>query len=371
MSQPNELEIATDPSAGVVDIEAERTARLERVRQLGDDAYAHCNSAQDDLGTVRDKLERTAAGEREPDPEPLPMPSAAAEIIQTPTPRRALVLTGVAIVSLVTGVLIYAGVATSTQSPAIVVAAPMATGGEPTPTTSVAMAMPDADAPNPAGADLGRSIYAARFSTAPASERTCLARAVYYEARGEAVEGQMAVAQVILNRARSHKWPKSICGVVNQGIERGEKCQFSFACFSHLTEPSGDLWEQAKTVAEQAVAGQAWLRELIEATHYHTTAVAPVWKAGLVELATIGTHVFYREPDGLRVASGDPVAYTAAAAADEAKAKAAKDAAREKALMAAKAARLKAMTASAAPDAPAAKKAESNDGWSARVFQAQ
>jgi spore germination cell wall hydrolase CwlJ-like protein len=147
--------------------------------------------------------------------------------------------------------------------------------------------------------DLGRTIYAAQFASAPAHERKCLARALYYEARGESYEGQVAVAQVIMNRVRMTGWPDSICGVVNQGIDRGEKCQFSFACHVSAIEPAGELWDSAKDLAADAIAGRAWLREAMDATHYHTVNVAPVWRLGLTPIRTIGKHTFYREQDGL------------------------------------------------------------------------
>ena len=148
--------------------------------------------------------------------------------------------------------------------------------------------------------DLGRTIYAAHFAKVSAAEKQCLARAIYYEARGEPTEGKIAVAQVIMNRARARNWPSTLCGVVNQGVSRGEKCQFSFACFAGLSEPTGELWGEAQELAAQAVAGQAWLREFVEATHYHATTVSPIWRLALTPVSTIGAHVFYRQPSGLR-----------------------------------------------------------------------
>jgi Cell Wall Hydrolase len=146
--------------------------------------------------------------------------------------------------------------------------------------------------------DLGQVIYAAHLAGAPAHEHKCLARALYHEARGESYEGQVAVAQVIVNRVRMKGWPDSICGVVNQGIERGEKCQFSYACHSAAADPSGELWDNARNLATDVIVGRAWLREAVDATHYHTVNVAPVWRVGLTPIKTIGKHVFYREQDG-------------------------------------------------------------------------
>ena len=105
------------------------------------------------------------------------------------------------------------------------------------------------------------------------------------------------MAQVVLNRARSGRWPRSICGVVNQGTERGEKCQFSYACRIERASPAGEQWARAQDIARDAVNGRAWLRELLEATHYHTTAVSPVWRLGLEDVGTFGDHIFYRSPD--------------------------------------------------------------------------
>jgi spore germination cell wall hydrolase CwlJ-like protein len=149
----------------------------------------------------------------------------------------------------------------------------------------------------PSDADLGHATYASHFANAPAHEHVCLARALYYEARGEPYDGQVAVAQVVMNRVRAKHWPDSICGVVNQGTERGEKCQFSFACHPQTTTPSGDAWDQAQALATEALAGRAWLRETLDATHYHTTSVAPIWRLSLASIGTLGRHIFYRDTD--------------------------------------------------------------------------
>ncbi len=151
--------------------------------------------------------------------------------------------------------------------------------------------------PRPSSTDAVSRMYAAEFARSGKANVRCLAEAVYYEARGEPYIGQVAVAQVVLNRARSGKWHRNICTVISQGIERGEKCQFSYMCRTVRTVPAGPMWDRAQEVAIDAVRGRVWLRELVEATHYHTTSVAPVWRQGLDTLGTFGTHVFYRTPE--------------------------------------------------------------------------
>lgn len=135
-----------------------------------------------------------------------------------------------------------------------------------------------------------------------AAERSCLASAIYHEARGEPAEGQIAVAQVVLNRVRSGRWPASVCGVVNQGSERGEKCQFSFACRKHASRPkAGETdWDNALALAEAVARGDASIPALAKATHYHTTDVNPVWRLGLTSIGTIGQHIFYSEDKSVR-----------------------------------------------------------------------
>jgi hypothetical protein len=151
--------------------------------------------------------------------------------------------------------------------------------------------------PRPSSTDAVSRMYAAEFARSDTASVRCLAEAVYYEARGEPYIGQVAVAQVVLNRARSGKWHRHICAVISQGIERGEKCQFSYMCRTSRAAPVGPMWDRAQEVAIDAVRGRVWLRELVEATHYHTTAVAPVWRQGLDTLGTFGTHIFYRTPE--------------------------------------------------------------------------
>ncbi|HEV7694137.1 MAG TPA: cell wall hydrolase [Hyphomonadaceae bacterium] len=128
------------------------------------------------------------------------------------------------------------------------------------------------------------------------AEMDCLAQAVYYEARSEDLKGQMAVAEVVMNRVKSPHFPKSVCEVVYQGRYRDTGCQFTFTCDGSLRNPpSGDAWERARAVALHVAMG---LNTPVtnNATHYHTDYVNPYWRAGLVETATIGTHIFYRFP---------------------------------------------------------------------------
>ncbi|WP_395644540.1 cell wall hydrolase [Terricaulis sp.] len=127
-------------------------------------------------------------------------------------------------------------------------------------------------------------------------EHNCLSQAIYYEARGESYRGQVAVAEVIMNRVRSPAYPKSVCAVVYQGSHRATGCQFTFTCDGSLNRrPRGRAWTEAQHVATQVMMG--YTRPMTQrATHYHTNAVNPVWSSGLVETTTIGSHVFYRFP---------------------------------------------------------------------------
>jgi len=140
-----------------------------------------------------------------------------------------------------------------------------------------------------------QALYAERFAGINDTERDCLRRAVYYEARGEPVAGQIAVAQVILNRVKLGRWGSSICGVIYQGAHRGKKCQFSFACRSRLAPPRGAAWQQAIWVADEVLGDRAWLREMSEATHFHRGDLAPAWRLAFKEIGHVGAHIFYAE----------------------------------------------------------------------------
>jgi spore germination cell wall hydrolase CwlJ-like protein len=123
----------------------------------------------------------------------------------------------------------------------------------------------------------------------------CLAEAIYFEARGEAVRGQMAVAQVVLNRVFSGKYPNTVCGVVYQNSHRHLACQFTFACDGIpdvVREP--DMWERAKTIAAEMLDGKLWLPEVGKATHYHAYWVRPGWVREMTKMHKLGVHTFYR-----------------------------------------------------------------------------
>ncbi len=125
----------------------------------------------------------------------------------------------------------------------------------------------------------------------------CLASAIYYEAASESDDGQRAVAQVVLNRVRHPAYPNSVCGVVFQGTERGDRlCQFSFACDGSMRRtPPRAAWIKARRIADEALAGYVFA-PVGYATHYHTLAVNPAWGPKLVKAAIIGAHIFYRMP---------------------------------------------------------------------------
>ncbi|QCK88655.1 hypothetical protein E8L99_05915 [Phreatobacter aquaticus] len=124
----------------------------------------------------------------------------------------------------------------------------------------------------------------------------CLAEAVYWEARSEPERGQMAVAQVVLNRANSGFYPRDVCGVVYQNAHRHLACQFTFACEGRrsLVPTEAEPWAQATRIARGMMSGQLWLADVGHATHYHATYVRPWWARSMNRLQQIGVHVFYR-----------------------------------------------------------------------------
>ena len=131
-----------------------------------------------------------------------------------------------------------------------------------------------------------------------AAEHQCLSEAVYYEARSETTSGQLAVAEVVANRMRDHRYPNSICDVVYQGATRTTGCQFTFTCDGAMAlKPRGERWEKAQAVAAQVIMDVHEPRTGA-ATHYHATYVDPVWNSGLVRTEKIGLHIFYRFPRG-------------------------------------------------------------------------
>jgi len=125
----------------------------------------------------------------------------------------------------------------------------------------------------------------------------CLARNVYYEARGEPAEGQYAVAEVTMNRLASARYPDSVCGVVQE--KRWDEIRgryvgaFAWTEFDAMAEPEGQAWDAARKVAEDVYFGRAPQR-LEGATHFHATYLKPSWARERKRVARIGGHVFYR-----------------------------------------------------------------------------
>ena len=132
-----------------------------------------------------------------------------------------------------------------------------------------------------------------------AKEQRCLASGIYFEARGEPVKGQAAVAQVILNRVRNPAYPGTICGVVYQNKRWRNRCQFSFACDGIRDRVrSKKHWNMAKDVGMAVTAGKIWLDQVGSSTHYHAIYVRPKWARTMKKVGRIGLHVFYRTYGG-------------------------------------------------------------------------
>ncbi len=132
-----------------------------------------------------------------------------------------------------------------------------------------------------------------------AAEQKCLATGIYFEARGESVRGQAAVAQVILNRVRNPAYPGTICGVVYQNSHWHNRCQFSFACDGKkdvITSPRH--YKIAEEVGMAVTAGKIFIPEVASSTHYYAQYVSPRWARSMEKMKQIGLHIFYRTYGG-------------------------------------------------------------------------
>ncbi|MCR8825904.1 cell wall hydrolase [Pseudosulfitobacter koreensis] len=127
------------------------------------------------------------------------------------------------------------------------------------------------------------------------NEWRCLAEALYFEARGETVKGQFAVAEVIMNRVKSGRFPGSVCAVINQGTGKRYQCQFTYTCDGNAEKiREQGAFNRVAKVARAVLDGSA-PKLTSGATHYHTTAVNPRWSKVYTQTARIGVHLFYRD----------------------------------------------------------------------------
>jgi spore germination cell wall hydrolase CwlJ-like protein len=138
-------------------------------------------------------------------------------------------------------------------------------------------------------------------SAKSAKETKCLAEAIYFEARSEPEKGQIAVAQVVLNRMKNPVYPHTICDVVYQNSGNRNACQFSFTCDGmpeSINEP--DAWATSLALAKKILADEKamYLADVGASTHYHATYVRPDWAGEMQRLQKIGTHVFYKTYGG-------------------------------------------------------------------------
>lgn len=134
---------------------------------------------------------------------------------------------------------------------------------------------------------LAALVSATPHVASPDAELQCLAAAVYFESRSESLTGQLAVAHVVINRAESGRFPRSLCGVVHQ------KSQFSFVRGGRMPaiNTAGKQWRNAVAIA-QIAQNDGWKNQAPGALFFHATHVSPGWNRPRV--AQIDNHIFYR-----------------------------------------------------------------------------
>jgi Cell Wall Hydrolase len=128
-----------------------------------------------------------------------------------------------------------------------------------------------------------------------AKAERCLADAIYFEARDQPYQGQVAVAQVVMNRVFSGIYPRNVCGVIYQNANRHLRCQFTFACDGkRKTINEFGSWARARRIARETLDGQLYVQAVGTSTHYHATYVHPNWVHEMHRFAREGIHLFYR-----------------------------------------------------------------------------
>ena len=134
-----------------------------------------------------------------------------------------------------------------------------------------------------------------------ANPQTCMAEAMYFEARNQGIFGMLAVGVVIRNRVDHPDYPSTVCGVVRQGrLSDGRlrkwQCQFTFYCDGKPEDPEDQkAWTMAQYLAGLVIESQLMLVGMENATHYHATTVRPQWAQRFVVCKRIGSHIFYEQ----------------------------------------------------------------------------
>jgi len=155
------------------------------------------------------------------------------------------------------------------------------------PPVEIVQPLPSDHPATPAAAGDVRPEYASLDAAVADEELSCLAIGVYFESKGEPLAGQLAVAGVILNRAQSGRFPRSVCSVLTQ---RG---QFSFVRGGRLprVDTGSRDWRRALAVA-QVARRDLWHSPFPDALYFHARYVSPKWRRARV--GTVGNHIFYR-----------------------------------------------------------------------------
>lgn len=127
------------------------------------------------------------------------------------------------------------------------------------------------------------------------AEHKCLSEVLYYEARGEGLSGQKAIAEVVFHRMNHGDYGHSICAVVYEGKDK-PGCQFSFACNGDVRRPKQmAAWRQSEKLAAAILTGQVALKNATGgALNFHAISVTPDWADTLEKTTQIGNHIFYR-----------------------------------------------------------------------------
>ena len=133
------------------------------------------------------------------------------------------------------------------------------------------------------------------------AEHRCLSEVLYYEARGEGLKGQKAVAEVVFHRMRTGNYGRSICAIVYEGADK-PGCQFSFTCNGELKQAKAPgAWLRAQVLAARILTGEENLSDVTGgATSFHATSVQPDWANDLQRTVQIGNHIFYKNPSHSR-----------------------------------------------------------------------